>query len=96
MYPTIVVILVHYESSKEEMYGISVLIVSGEIVVRDVEARPATVGHLVFATPQSTTGSAGIRGFDGPTEGHDAQGEKGRIVIGEDSSVGSKAEHGHV
>lgn len=69
---------------------------SGEIVVRDVEVRPATVGHLVFAAPHSTTGSSSIEGSDGPTDGYDAQGEKGRVMIREDDSVGSKVEHGHV
>lgn len=58
MYPTIVVIIVNYKSSKEESYGISALVATGEIAVRDVEAHPETVGQLSCAVPPSTTASA--------------------------------------
>lgn len=57
-------ILINYENSKAETYGISALIKSGEIVVIDIEARPATIGHLSFATPQSTTVSSDNGNFN--------------------------------
>lgn len=66
MYPTIVVILVHYKSSTEETYGISALVASGENAISVVEDRPATVGHLSFAVPQPTTGPADTEALDGP------------------------------
>lgn len=79
MFPSIIVILVDYKSSMEEKYGISALMASGEIVVRDVEARPATVGHLSFAVAQSVTGSTGIEDFG---LADDVEREKSRIVTG--------------
>lgn len=94
MYPTIVAIFVYYESSKEETYGISALMASGEIVVEDVEARPATVGHLSFVAPQTTTGSVDINDLDEQTDVIER--EMSRTVTGEDDDKDSTTEQGHV
>lgn len=59
MYPTIIVVLVHYKNSKEETYGISALVANVDVSVRDVEAHPVTVGHLYFAVPLSKIDSTG-------------------------------------
>lgn len=99
MYATIIVIIVNDKSSMEETYGISALIASGENPVRDIEERPATVGHLSFAVPPSTTGSADTERLGGPTDGDDVdsfRGEKTRVMTGKDDGVGSKAEPAHV
>lgn len=79
MYPTIVVIIVHCKSPTEETCNISALMASSEIVFRDVEARPSTVGHLSFAVPPSTTGSVGGEGLSGPTNDGVCQGR--RVVL---------------
>lgn len=90
MYPTIIVILVHYKSAKGQMYGISSLISTNEVVVRDVEAtsRPATAGHLSFAVPLSTTGSHGTQALDGQTESAEVQ--RRRLKFSEAEGMGKE------
>lgn len=93
MYPTIVVILVNYTSSTAETYGISALVASGEIVARDVEARPATGGHLSFVVPQSTiiftdAEDLGLKDV--------AEGEKSRTNSGDSNSFDATADEVHV
>lgn len=82
MYPTIIVILVNYENSKEEPYGISAIINSDGIVARDIEApRAATIGNLSFAAPQSTIASLDNETFDRQVNGFDV--EKSRTEGGD-------------
>lgn len=52
MYPIIILILVHNRSSATEAYGISNLMATGEIIVKDVEAYPATT-HLELCLRKS-------------------------------------------
>lgn len=96
MYPIFIVILVHYKSSTEETYSISALLAGSEIIVKDFEAYPATVGHHSFAAPQSTTGSTGSgQCLGGPIDTFSVEGERNRTATRNDNGVGSKAEEEH-
>lgn len=53
MYPTVVIILVHYKSSTEETYGTSAMLKSDEITATDIEARSAAVGYPPHAVQKS-------------------------------------------
>lgn len=55
MYPTIVFLLVNRHRSFVDTYGLDSTSIARDIGVHGVSSRPATVGHLSFALPPTTS-----------------------------------------
>ena len=55
MYPTIVIVLVNSQRSMVDTYGFTNVLNKKQGETLDVEARPATVGHLSFVVSDDTS-----------------------------------------